>query len=160
MGRHILSFIPGKALPGAGSDCSTRILSLPLFPQNINMLILLGLVIGDTVTAQAFASVPWFVAMIGLMGASLWLMGNALPGILLAIPLLLFGPMAETPVFAYVDLGPSMFYRGGCLALAVAVHKGRNLSGFSGWCATRGSNRQQIIRSRLYSDIGRYSVVF
>lgn len=120
------------------------------------MLILLGLVIGDTVTAQAFASVPWFVAMIGLMGASLWLMGNALPGILLAIPLLLFGPMAETPVFAYVDLGPSMFYRGGCLALAVAVHQGRNLLGFSGWCATRGSNRQQQAANYSEPFIQRY----
>lgn len=128
-------------------------LRFPLFPQNINMLMLLGLVIGDTVTAQAFASVPWFVAMIGLMGASLWLMGNALPGILLAIPLLLFGPMAETPGFAYVDLGLAMFCWGGCLALAVAVHQGPNQRAGIYWAFLAGALLGAATGSKLFGAV-------
>lgn len=128
-------------------------LRFPLFPQNINILMLLGLAVGDTVTAQAFASVPWFVAMIGMMGASLWLMGNALPGILLSVPLLLFGPLAETIGFAYVDMGLAMFCWGGCLALAIAVHQASNQRSGIYWAFLAGALLGAATGSKLFGAV-------
>lgn len=129
-------------------------LRFPLFPQNINMLMLLGLAVGDTVTAQAFATLPWLIALIGLMGASRWLMGgNALPGILLAAPLLAFGPVAETLGFAYVDMGLAMFCWGGCLALAVAIHQPANSHTALCWAFLAGTLLGAATGSKLFGGV-------
>lgn len=107
----------------------------PLFPQNMNLLFALGLMLGDTfspiathadelwrfgapeVFAQLFATLPLFVIALGMWGASLRYMNSAVPGLLAALTLFMIGPVKSTLGFAYVDNGLAMY----CWAAALAV---------------------------------------
>ncbi len=95
-------------------------LRFPLFPQNMNMLIVLGLMFGDTLTAQIFATLPWFVIGMGLMGICKWLMGSSIIGILIAIFLVKFVIAFKVGFgYAYVDVGLAMFCWSATLALVL-----------------------------------------
>lgn len=107
----------------------------PLFPQNMNLLFALGLMLGDTfspiathadelwrfgapeVFAQLFATLPLFVIALGMWGASLRYMNSGVPGLLAALTLFMIGPVKSTLGFAYVDNGLAMY----CWAAALAV---------------------------------------
>ncbi|AQT61378.1 hypothetical protein [Cellvibrio sp. PSBB023] len=92
----------------------------PLFPQNTNMLIVLGLMLGDTLTAQIFATLPWFVIGIGLIGICNWLMGMKILGVFIAVFLVKFiGAFKAGFGYAYVDTGLAMFCWAAIVALAI-----------------------------------------
>ena len=95
-------------------------LRFPLFPQNMNMLMVLGLMLGDTLTAQIFATLPWFVIAIGLMGLCKWLMGFSVVGVLIALVLAKsIGAFKVGFGYAYVDAGLAMFCWSALLGLAL-----------------------------------------
>lgn len=90
----------------------------PLFPQNMNMLIALGLILGDVFTAQIFATLPWFVIGLGLMGFCKWQVGSSLLGVVIALALVKWvGVFTAGFGYAYVDVGLAMF----CWAAVVAL---------------------------------------
>lgn len=117
----------------------------PLFPQNMNLLFALGLMLGDAdaasapaalpasssaagaigawvfgppeVFAQAFATVPLFIIAVGLWATSRRYLGSGIPGLLAAVTLFVIGPVKSTLGFAYVDNGLALY----CWAAALAV---------------------------------------
>ena len=107
-------------------------LRFPLFPQNFNLLFVLGMLLGHAVSppagelwqsgapelfSQVFASLPLFVLVLGLWAASRRYFGTALPGLLAGLSLYALRPVKSTLGFAYIDDGLAMF----CLAAALAV---------------------------------------
>lgn len=97
-------------------------LRFPLFPQNINMLITLGFMFGDAPMAQVFATIPWFVITLGLMGTSKWFMGNEYLGILIALILAKgVGSFKAGFGFAYVDAGLALFCWAAVLAVVIGI---------------------------------------
>lgn len=95
-------------------------LRFPLFPQNVNLLITLGLMLGGDVTAQVFATLPLFVMAIGLLGAAQWIIGSIVPGALAAVTMLfVLDPIRTTLGYAYIDNGLALFCWGATLALAL-----------------------------------------
>lgn len=90
----------------------------PLFPQNIHLLLTLGLMLGNVVTAQAFATLPLFIMGIGLIGAGKWLMGSIFPGALATLVMIGMPIFDETLGYAYIDNGLAMFCWGAALAIA------------------------------------------
>lgn len=96
-------------------------LRFPLFPQNINLLLALGLILGGELTAQLMASLPGFVMALGLIGASKLLLGSFIPGTLAAVTVYLLGPVLGTFGNAYIDSGLAMFCWAAVLAMACAL---------------------------------------
>lgn len=96
-------------------------LRFPLFPQNINLLLGLGLMWGGDLLAQVFATLPLFVIGLGLIGASEWATGSRLIGIVASVALFFIEPVASTLGHAYIDNGLALFCWGAVLALAFAV---------------------------------------
>jgi hypothetical protein len=94
-------------------------LRYPLFPQNMHLLMALGLMLGGDLTAQAFATLPIFVIAIGLLGASRWIAGSIAPGALAVAVLLVIQPVRITFGYAFVDDGLALFCWGATLALAL-----------------------------------------
>lgn len=93
-------------------------LRFPLFPQNMNMLIVLGLMLGDAITAQIFATLPWFIIGIGLMGVCKWLVGSSTLGVFIAVVLAkVIGAFKVGFSYAYVDAGLAMFCWAALMAL-------------------------------------------
>lgn len=93
----------------------------PLFPQNIDLLLMLGLMLGNVVTAQAFASLPVFIIGIGLIGTGKWLTGSILPGALATLFMLLLPVVKGTLGYAYIDNGLALFCWGATLAFAQSI---------------------------------------
>src|SRR5690554_2295916 len=135
----------------------------PLFPQNMNLLFALGLMLGDTfspvathadelwrfgapeVFAQLFATLPLFVIALGMWGASLRYMNSGAPGLLAALTLFMIGPVKSTLGFAYVDNGLAMY----CWAAALAV------AGMVGVRASLTSRQQaSVLRDKEDGAIG------
>jgi hypothetical protein len=98
-------------------------LRFPLFPQNGNLIIALGLMLGGDIGAQIFATLPLFVMAVGLLGASQWFSGGRLLGILSAISLFALSPVRSTLGYAYIDNSLALFCWGAALALAVWAHQ-------------------------------------
>lgn len=96
-------------------------LRFPLFPQNINLLLALGLMFGGNLMAQLMASLPVFVMALGLIGASKLLLGSFIPGSLSAVTIYLLGPLLGTFGNAYIDNGLGMFCWAAVLAMACAL---------------------------------------
>lgn len=94
-------------------------LRFPLFPQNMNLVQGLGLLFGDVRLAQALSTVPLGLSLLGLVGASQWLLGARLWGLLAGLLLWLNTPVTQTWGFAYVDNGLALFCWAATLALAV-----------------------------------------
>lgn len=94
-------------------------LRFPFFPQNMELLFVLGLMAGSDVAAQALATLPLFVMAIGMIGASVWLLGSMLPGFAATLLMLSLAPVRYTLGYAYVDHGLALFCWGAFLALAL-----------------------------------------
>lgn len=90
----------------------------PLFPQNIDLLLMLGLMLGNVVTAQAFVTLPLFIMGIGLIGTGKWLLGSILPGVLATLVMIMLPVVTETLGYAYIDSGLALFCWGATLAFA------------------------------------------
>src|SRR5690606_13509078 len=129
-------------------------LRFPLFPQNLNLLFGLGLLLGDAVSpmqqgavwqfgapevfAQMFATLPLFVMAVGLWAASRQYMGGGIPGLLAAVMLFVIQPVKRTLGFAYVDNGLALLCFAASLVAAGMVS--RAVSGpASGMVAGRSS---------------------
>src|SRR5690606_20218744 len=112
-------------------------LRFPLFPQTINLLIALGLMLGGDVVAQAFATLPLFVMVLGLIGASRWLTASTVPGVLASILLFVMAPVKRNIGYAYVDDGLALFCWGAALALALWAAQDRERRTW-GWLVLAG----------------------
>lgn len=97
-------------------------LRFPLFPQNMDLLLALGLMIGGDVVAQGMATVPLFIISIGLIGTGVWLFNSIIPGYLSILLLLNLGPVKTTLGYAYIDNGLALFCGGATLALALWIN--------------------------------------
>ncbi|MDB5596898.1 MAG: hypothetical protein JWM36_3859 [Hyphomicrobiales bacterium] len=100
---------------------TNQFIRFPLFPQNVNLLIALGIMMGGDIGAQAMASLPLFVIALGLVGASLWFTGSIVLGLLATGTLFVLAPVRETLGYAYIDNGLALFCWGAALALAVWI---------------------------------------
>ncbi len=102
-------------------------LRFPLFPQNINLVITLGLMFGDDMMAQAFATLPLFIISLGLLGVSYWLTGSIVIGVISTAALFYMPPIKSTLGYAYIDNGLALFCWGCTVALAIwtQVPRGR-----------------------------------
>ncbi len=112
-------------------------LRFPLFPQNMNLFVALGLMFGGDLTAQVFATLPLFVIAIGLLGVSRWITGSMLIGILSVATLFLLKPLSDTLGYAYIDNGLALFCWGATLATALWTHSSQKNSAFS-WLVIAG----------------------
>jgi hypothetical protein len=97
-------------------------LRFPLFPQNMELLFALGLMTGGSqfggeIVAQFLASVPLFIASIGLIGALRWTAGVIWPSFFASVLLLGLGPVRQTLGYAYIDNGLLLY----CWATLLAV---------------------------------------
>lgn len=104
----------------------------PLFPQNIDLLLVLGLMLGNVVTAQAFATLPLFIIGVGLVGTGKWLLGSILPGVLATSFMILLPVVKGTLGYAYIDNGLALFCWGATLAFAQSVARSRDRN-FYAW---------------------------
>lgn len=109
----------------------------PLFPQNIDLLLVLGLMVGNVVTAQAFATLPLFIVGIGLIGTGKWLLGSILPGVLATSFMILLPVVKSTLGYAYIDNGLALFCWGATLALAQAMARDKDRN-FYAWLCIAG----------------------
>lgn len=108
-------------------------LRFPLFPQNMNLVQGLGLLWGDVRLAQAFSTLPLGLSLLGLVGASQWLMGARFWGLLAGLLLWLATPVKLTWGFAYVDNGLGLFCWAATLALALAAPRAPGQRWHLGW---------------------------
>jgi hypothetical protein len=115
-------------------------LRFPLFPQDMAMLFVLGLMQGGAgpggeVAAQTLATLPLFVLSLGLIGASLWARDSIVPGLAATVVLVLAGPVTDTLGYAYIDNGLAMYCWCAYLALAMWERSSREQVG---WLAIAG----------------------
>jgi hypothetical protein len=97
----------------------TQYLRFPLFPQNMEMLLTLGLMIDGDTLAQEMATVPVFITSVGLVGAGVWFLGSGFPGVWSVLFLLLVPAIRLTLGHAEVDGGLALFSWGATLAIAL-----------------------------------------
>lgn len=95
----------------------SEFLRFPLFPQNIELLISVGLLFGGDYGAQVYSTLPMFLIALGLLGASQWLTGSILVGVLASMTTYWIQPVAKTLGYAYIDTGMALF----CWATTLAV---------------------------------------
>lgn len=88
-----------------------------LFPQNINLLMALGLLLDGDLLAQAFVTVPLFVIALGLMGVSGKVCGHWFWGALTAGLLFVIQPVRYSLGYAYIDNAVALF----CFSATLAV---------------------------------------
>lgn len=102
----------------------------PLFPQNIELLFILGLMINGVILAQCLANLPLFILCIGLVGAGKSFCHSRLWGYVAVVLLLLCKPVVGTLGYAYIDSGLALFSWGALLALAMWESSHRLASGW------------------------------
>ncbi len=113
-------------------------LRFPLFPQNINLLFVLGLMLDGVLLAQGFASLPLFIIAVGLVGASIWMLGTSTVGIFAGALLFIIGPIKRTLGFAYVDNGLAMFCWAATLAFLLFDNERQQRKTALYWAALAG----------------------
>lgn len=136
-------------------------LRFPLFPQHINMLMVLGLLLGDSLLAQVFATLPWFVIALGLMGVSRWLMESIWPGLFGALVMTKWvGVFSHGFGYAFVDAGLAMFcwaaILGGILWLQTLDKKSSSAPlflGANGWILIAGLCAGGAVGSKLHGAV-------
>ncbi len=105
-------------------------LRFPLFPQNGELLLVLGLMTGGDVLAQGLATMPLFVICVGFVGASLWSMRSSFPGFLMVLVMLALGPVTETLGYAFIDNALALFCWAALLAVALWSETGERRTGW------------------------------
>lgn len=90
-----------------------------LFPQNMELLFAVGLMVGGEIQAQTFAVLPVLVVVLGLLGASVWLTESPVPGMVAAAVMWSLPAIRASIGLAYNDCGLLLFCLGATLALAV-----------------------------------------
>lgn len=111
-------------------------LRFPLFPQNINLLLALGLMLGHEVVAQGLATLPLLISCIGLLGATIWMLNSTCAGYLAIAMLLMLRPSRSIIGYAYIDHGLALFCWGALLALAM-------------WNQTNRQSRKWVVMAGL-----------
>jgi hypothetical protein len=104
-------------------------LRFPLFPQNMEVLFALGLMIGGVMIAQGMAIIPIFITILGLIGSGVWLLGSTVPGFLLVLLLFYLPVIRDNLGHAEVDIGLALFSWGATLALALWASSGSRSRG-------------------------------
>ena len=104
-------------------------LRFPLLPQNMNFLLALGLMtggpqFGGEIVAQYLASVPLFIAGLGLIGALRWTTGATWPGFFASVLLPSIGGIGHELGYAYVDNGLTLYCWATLLATALSIANG------------------------------------
>lgn len=114
-------------------------LRFPLFPQNANLLMALGLMAGGegggALVAQWLANLPLFVSALGVIGLLRSQTGALWPGVLAATLMLGFKPLTGTFGFAYVDVTVMMYVWAAVLATALGARPGAA----AGWFLLAGA---------------------
>ncbi|WP_157484924.1 hypothetical protein [Gilvimarinus polysaccharolyticus] len=123
-----------------------------LFPQNINLLMVVGLLFGDATLAQLFCTLPLFVMALGLMGVSQHFSGQWLWGAITGLLLFILQPVRETLGYAYVDNGLALFCFAASLALACWYEKHRQSQGF-GWVLISAILAGTAAGSKLFGGV-------
>lgn len=127
-------------------------LRFPLFPQNINLLLALGLMWGGDLLAQVFATLPLFVIGLGLIGASQWASGSRLTGAVAGVVLFFIAPVASTLGYAYIDNGLALFCWSAVLALAFAVDSAHSSRAMT-WALLAGLLAGAAAGSKLFGAV-------
>ena len=96
-------------------------LRFPLFPQDGELLIALGMLIGHDVGAQLFAQLPLYLMGLGLIAASRLFFGTLAPGVLATLLMVKLVPIQIILGFAYVDAALGFFCWTAVLALAIRL---------------------------------------
>ncbi len=96
-------------------------LRFPLFPQNGELLIALGMLIGHDVGAQLFAQLPLYLMGLGLIAASRLFLGTLAPGALATLLMVKLLPIQIILGFAYVDAALGFFCWMAIFALAIGL---------------------------------------
>lgn len=123
-----------------------------LFPQNINLLMSLGLMWGGTLLAQVFVTLPLLVLALGLMGFTQAFMDRWQWGALAGLLLFLLEPVLETLGYAYVDNGLALF----CFAAIAATalwQQYRHHPGAENWLWVAGLLAGTAAGSKLFGGV-------
>jgi len=108
-------------------------LRFPLFPQHMDMLLALGLMLGDDQLAQAFATLPLFFMALGIVGCGVWLLGSVFWGVSATLLLLAAPPVKSTWGYAYIDSGLALFCWAAAVAMALVVCQGADIRSRLQW---------------------------
>lgn len=133
-----------------GSLALHEFVRFPLFPQNINLLMSLGLMFGDARLAQVFVTLPLFIIALGLMGLSQIFCGRSLWGAVAAALVFVIRPVRETLGYAYVDNALALFCFAATIVLVLAPSTGR---GARGWLLIAGLLAGTAAGSKLFGGV-------
>ena len=133
-----------------GAIVTNAFLRYPLFPQNMELLFALGLMIQGDIMAQGMATVPLFICSIGLIGAAEKFTESKIPGYLSIVALLYTPFITSTLGYAYIDNGLALFCWGSTLALAIWENLGRR---YSGWLVLAGVLAGGAAGTKLFGGI-------
>lgn len=98
-----------------------RFTRFPLFPQNMEILFSLGLMLDGVLGAQLMATMPLLLLAIGLIGFSHWLAKSIVPGFVAVVLLMAPHAVRATLGAAYIDNGLALFCFGAAAAAAMAL---------------------------------------
>jgi hypothetical protein len=122
----------------------------PLFPQNMELLFALGLMMGGDVLAQGMATLPLFIISIGLIGTGVWLLDSIIPGYLSVLLLFRIGPIQSTLGYADIDNGLALFCFGAILALALWISTDQRSKG---WIIIAGMLMGGAVGSKYFGGV-------
>lgn len=134
----------------SGGIVTVDFLRYPLFPQNMELLFALGLMIGGDIMAQGMATIPFFVSSIGLIGAAKKFIGSQVPGYLSIVALFYTPFISSTLGYAYIDHGLALLCWGATLAVAVWEHVHRR---HQGWLLLAGMLAGCAAGTKLFGGV-------
>ncbi|MGP8231317.1 MAG: hypothetical protein ACLQL2_01440 [Methylovirgula sp.] len=114
-----------------GGIVTLPFIRFPLFPQNIELLIALGLMTGHDLGAQLFAQLPLYLMALSLIATSRLFFGTLVPGALAILLMVKLVPMQIILGFAYVDAGLGFFCWMAVLALALRLEANETSTDFA-----------------------------
>lgn len=129
---------------------TNEFLRYPLFPQNMELLFSLGLMIDAEIAAQGMATLPFLISSIGLIGASEKFVGSRIPGYLSIIALFYTPFISSTLGYAYIDNGLALLCWGATLAVAIWENLGRR---HRGWLVLAGVLAGSAAGTKLFGGI-------
>ena len=129
---------------------TNEFLRYPLFPQNMELLFSLGLMIDAEIAAQGMATLPFLISSIGLIGASEKFIGSRIPGYLSIIALFYTPFISSTLGYAYIDNGLALLCWGATLAVAIWENLGRR---HRGWLVLAGVLAGSAAGTKLFGGI-------
>ncbi|MBV8633391.1 MAG: hypothetical protein JO002_02785, partial [Burkholderiaceae bacterium] len=116
-------------------------LRFPLFPQYMDLMLTLGLMLGGAggdFLAQGLATLPLFIVSLGLVGVAAAITSAYWPGFAAVVLLFTLGPIRDALGYAYVDNGLLLFCWSALVALTLSIDAGRASKSALSWAALAG----------------------